>query len=256
MDEGPQLSVPPNPAVPFEVVVEEPDFVVVAKPAGVVTQPGIGHERDALLNGLFVRWGKQLQNLGKKRDFGLLHRLDRPTSGLIVVGLTPRGYDGIRRQFEQHRVHKAYLALVHGAPHPPKGTERTPIREARRGGHKIAVLGQHPAAKPAVTRYEVLVRARGVSLVLCRIETGRLHQIRAHLAHRGVPVVGDREYGRRDALDKRFAKVAGGALFLHAAELAFAHPVTGRRVVARAPLPPPLRRFLDELGVACPKAWR
>ncbi len=252
----PQLSVPPNPDVPFTVVLEDEHFVVVSKPAGVVTQPGLGHATDALLNGLFARWGHQLQNLGKKRDFGLLHRLDRPTSGLVVVGLTPAGYDGIRKQFEKHTVQKTYLTLVHGAPAPPAGTERTPLREERRGGQKVAIAGDHPRAEKAVTKYETLVRARGVSLVRCGLQTGKLHQIRVHMALHGAPVVGDREYGRRDELDKRFSRAVKSAIFLHAAMLAFAHPVTGARVEARAPLPAAHLAFLETLGVACPRVWR
>jgi 23S rRNA pseudouridine1911/1915/1917 synthase len=254
--DGPQLSVAPNPDVPFAVVHEDADVLVVCKPAGVVTQPGVGHEGDALLNGLFARWGKQLQNLGKKRDFGLLHRLDRPTSGLVVVGLTPAGYDGVRRQFEKHTIEKTYLALTHGTPQPASGTERTPLREARRGGQKVALAGEHPAAQKAVTRYETLIRARGVALVKCRIQTGRLHQIRVHLALLRAPVVGDRDYGPRDDLDRRFTRAVHNAIFLHAAELGFTHPVSGERLTVRAPLPAPLLAFLETVGVACPREWR
>jgi 23S rRNA pseudouridine1911/1915/1917 synthase len=252
----PQLSVPPNPDVPYTVALEDEHFVVVSKPAGVVTQPGVGHLGDALLNGLFARWGHPLQNLGKKRDFGLIHRLDRPTSGLVVVGLTREGYDGIRAQFEKHTVRKTYLALVHGAPAPPAATERTPLREERRGGQKVAIAGDHPRAERAVTKYETLVRARGVSLVKCRIQTGKLHQIRVHMALHGSPVVGDREYGRRDELDKRFSRAVKNAIFLHAAMLEFAHPTTGAPILTRAPLPAEHLAFLETLGVACPRVWR
>lgn len=251
----PQLSVHPNPDVPCRIVHTDEDFLVVDKPAGVVVQPGKKHTRDTLLNALFASHGKMLQNLGKKRDFGLIHRLDRPTSGLVVVGLTHRGYDGIRAQFESRSVRKVYLAGVHGAPRPLKGTERTPIREQRRGGRKRAVLGGRHARR-AVTRYETLVRARGISLLKCVIETGRLHQIRVHMAHRGSPVIGDRDYGPRDALDKDFARAVRGALCLHAAEIGFAHPVTGKRVRVRAPLPPAVVDFLNGRGLACPRRWR
>ncbi|MFN3200321.1 MAG: RluA family pseudouridine synthase [Bradymonadia bacterium] len=256
MSDGPQLSVHPNPRVPLEVVYEGPHFLVVSKPSGVVTQPGVGHTRDTVLNGLFARYGKALQNLGKSRDFGLLHRLDRPTSGLLVVGLSIEGYDGLRQQFAKRTLLKEYVALVHGGPRPSKGVERTPIREIRRDGRKQAQVGEHPRAEPAETRYEIVSRARGVSLVQCRIKTGRLHQIRAHMAHRGSPVVGDREYGRRGELDRRFARSSKRAFFLHAGTLGFTDPVTGRGVQFNAPLPETHLKFLEELGVACPRRWK
>ena len=253
---GPQLSVHPNPRVSLKIVHETKDFLVVCKPPGVVTQPGVGHQRDTVLNGLFHTHGKALQNLGKSRDFGLLHRLDRPTSGLLVVGLSVEGYDHLRDQFTTRSLRKDYVALVHGAPKPPKGTERAPIREVRKDGRKQAVVGNHRHAEPAETRYELLARGRGVSLVQCRIKTGRLHQIRVHMAHRGCPVVGDREYGKRSELDRRFARASGRALFLHAGALGFIDPDTGRTLQFAAPLPEAYVEFLGQVAVACPRRWR
>src|SRR5437870_3214775 len=112
----PQFSVPPNALVPFTIQYEDDDLLVVEKPAGVVTQPGKGHARDALLNGLFERFGPRLQNLGAARDWGLLHRLDRDTSGLVVVALRPKAYDSLRAAFAARRVKKCYLAIVRGRP--------------------------------------------------------------------------------------------------------------------------------------------
>ncbi|MCB9535155.1 MAG: RluA family pseudouridine synthase [Myxococcales bacterium] len=251
-----QLSVEPNPRVPLRVLHEDDHFLVVVKPAGVVTQPGVGHTHDTVLNAVFATHGKQLQNLGKARDFGLLHRLDRPTSGLLLVGLTPEGYDGLRAQFEGRTIGKTYLALVHGGPKPPQGTERSPIREVRRGGRKRAMLGAGRGAQEAVTRYATLARTKGISLLSCEPKTGRLHQIRAHMAHRGCAVVGDRDYGPRDALDKQFARTVKGALGLHAAELRFTHPVTRRSLSVRAPLPEAVLAFCAEVGLVVPRAWR
>lgn len=251
-----QLSVPPNPRVPCRVVHTDPHFLVVEKPAGVVTQPGTDHTDDTLLNFAFAHHPRALQALGKARDYGLLHRLDRPTSGLVLVGLTPEGYDGLRAQFERRTIEKTYVALVHGAPRPPDGTVNDPIRETRRGGRKMAAVGPHRHAKPAVTRYRTLASGRGVTLLECTLETGRLHQIRAHMAHRRCPVVGDREYGPRDALDKEFARATRKAIFLHAGALRFGHPVDDRRVTVRAALPPKLRAFLETRGLALPRRWR
>ncbi len=251
-----QLSILPNPRVRCREVYVDPHFLVIGKEPGVVTQPGVGHDRDTLLNYAFAHHGPALQALGKRRDFGLVHRLDRPTSGLVLVGLTPEGYDGLRDLFERRRVKKTYVALVHGVPRAPQGTVREPIREGRRGGRKYAFLGEHHHAQPAVTRYTVLARSRVAALLECEIETGRLHQIRAHLAHLGHPVVGDREYGRRDDLDRRFAQAVKGAVFLHAGALGFAHPVEGPRVEVEAPLPERTAAFLSEVGLTCPRRWR
>jgi 23S rRNA pseudouridine1911/1915/1917 synthase len=257
-DRGPQLSLLPNPRVPLRILHADPAFLVVHKPAGVVTQPGEGHTRDTLLNGLFATHGTVLQNIGKHRDFGLLHRLDRATSGLVVVALTAEAYDHLRAQFADRRIRKTYLALLHGAPYPLEGTERTPIWESREQGLKRARLGDHPAAQPAVTRYKTLIRTKGLSLVECHPETGRLHQIRAHMAHRGAPVVADDVYmgGRWDDVDHAFARLGGHPQFLHAARIELTHPTTGKRVTFTDPLPATWVAFLTAQGITCPKAWR
>ena len=249
----PKYSVYANPRVRYEVVYEDEDFIIVSKPAGLTTQPGLKHERDALLNGLFCRFGNQLQNLGKARDYGLIHRLDMPTSGLVVVGLSHVGYDGIRAQFEKRTIEKTYLTLVHGCPSPPKGTESTPIREVRKGGRKRAELGSGRGAKPAMTTYEVIGRSRLVSLVACRPKSGRLHQIRVHMANRGCPVIGDRDYGKRSPLDRSMGR---GSQWLHAARLRLKHPRTGKWIEVTAPLPSRLREMLADNGVTCPRGWR
>lgn len=247
-----QLSVHPNPQVPLAIAYQDASFLVVDKPAGVVTQPGEKHTRDTLMNGLFATHGKALQNIGKARDYGLVHRLDRPTSGLVVVALEQAAYDHLRAQFAERTIEKTYLALVHGAPRPPAGTEQSPIREIRRGGRKMAALDTGRGAQPAITRYETLVRAHGASLLACRPATGRLHQIRIHMAHRGCPVLGDGEYGRREAIDRSL----GHRIGLHAAELRLTHPTTGKRLTVRAPLPADLLAACERLSIACPRKWR
>ena len=251
-----QLSVPPNPRVRCRVVHEDPDFLVIAKSAGVVTQPGVGHTRDTLLNFVFASHGQALQQLGKVRDFGLLHRLDRPTSGLVLVGLTHAGYDGLRAQFEAREIEKTYVALVHGAPRPPKGTLNKKIREVRRDGRKRAMLGEHRAAKTAQTAYQTLATGRGTALLECRPKTGRLHQIRAHLADIRHPVVGDFDYGLRDVRDRAFSRATRKAIFLHAGALRFRHPTAARQVSVTEPLPAEHRAFLDEVDIQPPRRWR
>lgn len=253
---GPQLSVFPNPRVVWRAALETDTYLVADKPAGVATQPGIKHQRDTLLNGVFSVHGKRLQNLGKARDYGLVHRLDRPTSGLVIVAKTADAYDSLRGQFAAREVDKTYLTLVRGAPRAASGRIEAPISEVRGGGRKRARIGEGPRAKPAVTEYTVLARGSGLTLLACKPKTGRLHQIRAHCAWLRMPVVGDFDYGRKDALDKLFARATKKAIFLHAGQLTFTDPETGRRVTAHAPLPARLRDYLESKAIACPKSWR
>ncbi len=252
-----QLSVEPNPRVGCRVVHLDEHFMAIYKPAGVVTQPGGGNERNTLLNFAFAEHGAKLQNLGKRRDFGLLHRLDKPTSGLVLVALTIEGYAGIRAQFEARTIIKTYVTLVHGQIRPPKGRIEAPIREARRGGRKQGIVGTHPHAQEAATRYRTLTtgapRGGTVSLLECEPETGKLHQIRAHMAWRRHAVVGDRDYGARSELDR---SLGGRRVFLHAGGLQLQHPVASRRVTLRAPLPEKLQTFLETLGIQAPRKWR
>lgn len=133
-----QLSVSPNPNIPFEVIYEDDHFIALCKPAGVVTQPGEKHQHDSLLNGAFSRWGKRLQNLGKRRDFGLLHRLDRDTSGLVLIALSAEAYDGLRDQFERRALTKRYWALLSGRLSPARGDCALRIAEVRAQGQKRA----------------------------------------------------------------------------------------------------------------------
>jgi 23S rRNA pseudouridine1911/1915/1917 synthase len=254
-----QLSVRPNARIPFEIRYEDPDLLVVDKPAGLVTQPGKGHAHDSLLNGLFHRFGGSLQNLGLARDWGLLHRLDRDTSGLVVVGLRPAAYDDLREQFETRKIKKRYLALVWGCPRPRQGTIQQPIAEVQ-DAQKRAVVRRN--GKPAVTAYEVLAvspvggerddagRDATVSLVNVRPRTGRLHQIRAHMAWLGHPVAGDSMYG-----EGRGA-VRAPRLCLHAAEVSLLHPADHRRITVESPWPEDLREFVRKLGLGRPAALR
>ena len=142
----PQYSVQPNPRVSFEVTYEDEHLIILNKPSSVVTQPGEKHQHDALLNGAFDRWGKQLQNLGKKRDFGLLHRLDRGTSGLVIIAHNRLCYDQIRAQFEQRLIKKTYWTMASGQPKQRRGQCSTPIAEVRSRGKKRAITVPSPSS--------------------------------------------------------------------------------------------------------------
>ncbi len=244
------LSIEPNDRVTLKVRHEDADLVVVDKPAGLVTQPGRGHERDTLLNGLFARHGARLQQLGRERDFGLLHRLDKPTSGLLVVALTREAYDGLRRAFEERRVRKFYWAISARAPGKPSGVIKRPIVEkggdegerARRGVPKTAHVSA--GGKPALTAYRVVDANDRGALIECRPVTGRLHQVRVHLESIGCPIFGDGVYGPRWVAD------ASGRLALHAHRLVFEHPRTGETIEVESPLPRDLRALLKRLGLS------
>lgn len=240
------LSVKPNPRVPYTLRYQDDAVLVVEKPAGVVTEPGKGHAHDSLLNGLFDRFGNLLQNLGEQRDWGLLHRLDKDTSGLLLVAIRNRAYDALRAQFEAHQVKKVYWAIVLGGPKPAQGVVQKPIVEAT-GRIKRAVLQRGGA--PAVTAYRVLQvgkAGQAVSLVEARPKTGRLHQVRVHLASLGCPILGDSIYGDAPALPRV------PRLCLHAARLSFVHPANGRRMEISSPWPSDLEATSSRFGLQAP----
>lgn len=238
-----EYSVAPNPDVPFTIRWQDDTLLVVEKPARVVTQPGKKHEHDSLLNGLFCEFGNALQNMGGDRGWGLLHRLDKDTSGLVIVAMRPRAYAGLREQFEQRRIKKRYWAIVNGVPKPAQGVIQKPIAEVV-GARKRAVIRRD--GKPSITAYRVLQTMGGVSLIEARPKTGRLHQIRVHMSEMGCPILGDAMYGG----SKPSPDVA--RLCLHAAELSFVHPETMQRIIVQAPWPKDLRKTLSRFGLKDP----
>ena len=254
-------AVRPNPAIALAIVHDEPDFLIVDKPAGLVTQPGKGHAEDSLLNGLFALSdgfvGKLLLNLGVRRDFGLLHRLDKDTSGLLVVAKTPNAYDQLRRDFESRQVDKEYLALVAGIPTPPQGVIQARLKEvqvANPAGHgtikKVIISRQ---GQEAITAYRVLHKDASAdgslqaALVHLTIKTGRLHQIRAHMTFLNCQVLGDDLYAAPKASFqlRRFPRAP--RLCLHASRLGFKHPATGQWVHYQVPLPGDLAAYAGKL---------
>lgn len=204
----------------MNVLFEDEAILVVDKPAGQIVHPAPGHETGALTDE-FVAYCPAARAVGSAARPGVVHRLDRETSGVMVLAKTQGAYLGLRRQFESHKeVRKTYLAVCHGAPKPARGTLDSPLGRDR---------------LRAVTHYEVLGRKGPLALVRFDIETGRMHQIRQHAKALGTPVVGDALYGSRER-DARLA-VRPRRTLLHAVELSFLHPVTGRRVTFGAPPP-------------------
>jgi 23S rRNA pseudouridine1911/1915/1917 synthase len=229
----------PDPAVDVVVRHEDADVVVVAKPAGIVVHPGAGHPDGTLVNGLLARY-PELAAVGDPARPGIVHRLDRDTSGLLVVARTPVAYDALVTMLAAHDVERRYVALVWGAPDASRGVIDAPIGRSVRRPTRMAV---REGGRTARTGYEVVreYREPDVALLECRLETGRTHQIRVHLQAIGHPVVGDVAYGgRRPALEL-------DRPFLHAGGLSSAHPVTGARVQVEEELPPELRQVLSTL---------
>jgi 23S rRNA pseudouridine1911/1915/1917 synthase len=248
------LSVIPNSRVTFTIAYEDADVLVIDKPARLVTQPGKGHDEDTLLNGLFARHGTKLQNLGAARDFGLLHRLDRDTSGLLVVALRASAYDALRKGFEKREVRKFYWAAVSSPPKTATGVIRRKIAEYEGPGpraakgtpsRKLAKISN--AGKEAVTAYRVVSASPLGAIVECRPVTGRLHQVRLHLASIGCPIAGDDLYAPGDVAD------LCARLALHAHRLSFKHPITGAVIDIRSEWPGDLRALLKRLRLEKPK---
>ena len=220
----------PEPDVEVPVVFVDEDVIVVDKPASMVVHPGAGNAGGTMVSGLLARF-PELAGVGEPDRPGVVHRLDKGTSGLLVVARTPRAYESLVTQLTARTVERTYLALVWGRPEPATGVVDAPIGRSRRDPTRMAVTS---TGREARTRYEVRQRFTqpiDASLLECKLETGRTHQIRVHLGAIGHPIVGDPRY--------RGARTSFPAPrpFLHAHALAFDHPATGERVSFSSPLP-------------------
>lgn len=227
--------------IPLRILYEDPDVVAVDKPAGTVVHPGAGRRSGTLVNALLYHFGSLSQVGGELRP-GIVHRLDRQTSGVLVVARNDVAHRHLAGQFAARQIEKVYLALVHGEMKQEHGRVEKPIaRDAARRVRMSARLGQ---GRAAVTEYRVLRRFQGFTFLEVRIQTGRTHQIRVHLSSLGHPVVGDRLYGApakvegRPRLDRHF---------LHAHRIRFVQPSTGDPVTVESPLPAELARWMEGL---------
>ena len=231
---------PPDPGliaeeVPFGVPYEDQHLAVIDKPAGIVTHPGAGSRRGTLAAGVLNRWPR-VRGVGAEDRWGIVHRLDRDTSGLLVVALDEEAYQGLREAMRRRTVERTYVALVAGEPAMPTGTVDAPIG---RDPGRPTRMRIDPEGRPARTHYRVESRFDGATLLEVRLETGRTHQIRVHLASIGHPVIGDRVYGRGAGSPR---------VFLHASAIGFDHPVTGERIAVQSPSPEDLVEVLEELA--------
>jgi len=181
-----------NPRLRLHVVHETASLLVVNKMPGMPSEPGKGHAKDSVLNAVAVRHGPRMARLGEVRDWGLVHRLDRLSSGLLALGLEPDAYDRLREAFERREVRKTYLAIVKGTLPGREGRVETPLAERLERGYRVSVPDR--AGRPAVTEWRELARHGKYALIECGLPTGRLHQIRVHLASIGAPLAGDPLY--------------------------------------------------------------
>jgi 23S rRNA pseudouridine1911/1915/1917 synthase len=230
----PDAAVPKAQRMPLRIVHEDDHILVIDKPAGLVVHPGAGQPDRTLLNALLAH----APRLGGVPRAGIVHRLDKDTSGLLVVAKTVQAQAELARQLADRSMRRVYLAVVHGDP-PASGMVDAPLGRDVRSRVRMAVTRR---GKPARTAYRVLERFGHAALLECRLETGRTHQIRVHLQHIRHPLVGDAVYRRGTRHGLAFPRQA-----LHAAELTLVHPATGKVMTWRAPLPRDLKRLLDEL---------
>lgn len=239
----PVPAVPEPEDIPLDVVFEDDDLIVVNKPAGLVVHPAPGHYTGTLVNAL-LHHCPNLSGIGGVARPGIVHRLDQDTSGLLVVAKSQPAMDGLVRAFASHRdIEKTYLAVCHGRPCLDAGRIENLVGRHPVDRKRMAIVTRN--GKVAITNWKVqrFVQASQTSLVECRIETGRTHQIRVHMASLGCPVIGDRVYGK-PSLDRRLDPVPMRQM-LHAWRLVLRHPVTRERLSLEAPFPPDLVPYLN-----------
>ncbi|MFC3098517.1 RluA family pseudouridine synthase [Alteraurantiacibacter palmitatis] len=236
--------------IPLVVVYEDADLIVIDKPAGMVVHPAAGNADGTLVNALLHHCSGQLSGIGGVARPGIVHRIDKDTSGLLVVAKSDRAHEGLARQFADHSLERAYLAVCQGHPSPPQGTIAKRLGRSDADRKKMAVLPDDASrGKHAVTHYRTLEKLDGCTLIECRLETGRTHQVRVHLASIGHALVGDPVYGRTHSqLRPILARLGFQRQALHAAVLGFVHPATGTSHRFESPLPPDMRELIDQCG--------
>jgi len=235
--------------IPLDIVHEDADLIVVDKPAGLVVHPAAGNLDGTLVNALLHHCDGQLSGIGGVARPGIVHRIDKDTSGLLVVAKSDKAHEGLARQFKDHSIDRLYAAIVYGIPAPGSGTVDAWIGRSDADRKKMAVH-REGRGKHAVTHYRMMERLRGAAMVECRLETGRTHQVRVHMAHLGHPLIGDPVYGRDRKGFKSILETLGfKRQALHAKRLGFIHPVTEEPLAFDSPLPADMQELLSELHV-------
>ncbi|MBW8309661.1 MAG: RluA family pseudouridine synthase [Candidatus Paracaedibacteraceae bacterium] len=244
-------ATPPPQSIPLDIIYEDADLLVINKSAGMVVHPAPGHREDTLVNALLGHCGDSLSGIGGVKRPGIVHRLDKDTSGLMVVAKNDMAHHALSAQFSDRSLSRTYIAFVWGIPYPQQGTIETLIGRHPRNRQKMSVLNQ--GGREAITHYKVLATFGNceetrlkISMVQCKLATGRTHQIRVHMLHLGHPLVGDPLYGRLPKGAKalwsesiiNFSRQA-----LHAKEISFIHPVSGKVMRFLSDLPSDLAEF-------------
>ena len=232
-----ETALPPQ-DIPLDVVYEDDDVIVVNKPTGLVVHPAPGHPDGTLVNALLHHCGDSLSGIGGEKRPGIVHRIDRDTSGLIIAAKNDAAHLALSAQLKDHSLSRTYECLVTGNMKQDSGTVDAPIGRSSADRKKMAVV---PTGRRAVTHWEVVARYPGVTHLRCRLETGRTHQIRVHMAYIGHPILGDTVYGAK----KPVPGLTGQCL--HAVGLRFVHPRTGEPVELHCPLPPEFTAMLQKL---------
>ena len=223
----------------LDIAYEDEDVIVINKPKGLVVHPAAGHSDDTLVNGLLYALGDDLSGINGELRPGIVHRIDKDTSGLLAVAKNDLAHTVLASQLKDHSMHRVYEAIVCGNLKEDSGTVDAPIGRHPSDRKKMCVTARN--SKEAVTHWEVVARYRGYTHVRCRLETGRTHQIRVHMASIGHPILGDTVYGHKKA------ELGQDSQCLHAGTLCFAHPRDGRPVMVFAPLPEYFQKVLDKL---------
>ena len=235
--------------IPLKIVFEDQHLLVIDKPAGLVVHPAAGNVDGTLVNALLHHCHGSLSGIGGVARPGIVHRIDKDTSGLLVVAKTDVAHEGLAKQFAAHSIDRRYLAIVSGVPMASQGTVDAPLARSSSNRKKIIVV-EAGRGKRAVTHWKRLNVLRESALVECRLETGRTHQVRVHMASIGHPLLGDPVYGRSGKVHGKLLKELGfSRQALHAAELGFTHPVSKHGLSFSSPMPPDMQELFNALGV-------
>jgi 23S rRNA pseudouridine1911/1915/1917 synthase len=255
-DERFTLAIPaPEPAhnepqeIPLPIVYEDEHLLVVDKPAGLVVHPAAGNRDGTLVNALLHHCGGSLSGIGGVARPGIVHRIDKDTSGLLVIAKHDKAHEGLAKQFADHSIDRRYLAIVSGVPRQAEGSVDAPLARSPQNRKKIAIVSAG-RGKRAVTHWKRLELLNDAALVECRLETGRTHQVRVHMASIGHPLVGDPVYGRGKTVHRKLLnQLDFKRQALHAAHLGFIHPVTKGRLSFDSALPSDMQELFTALGV-------
>lgn len=219
----------------LDIVFEDDDIAIIDKPAGMVVHSGAGHLTDTMANAAVTRWPK-ISSVGDTDRPGIVHRLDRDTSGLLIIALNPTAYNNLTLMIKKHEIERIYTALVHGHPKSSTGTIDAPIG---RDPHHRTRQAVNAGGRPALTHYEVIREIGQFSFIKVRLETGRMHQIRVHMTAIGHPIVGDQTYGKRQGIANLRRQ------FLHASKLTFNHPISSEKISVTSKLPDDLQSAIS-----------